>query len=250
MNPRVFFYSLTIIVKRDLVAHFSSLSNNFISFLYFITGVVFWAASLGRLVSLPGYFQFLIVGLMILGVYNTSFYYMNVVSREVRKGYLKYLLALPISRGGFTLGRVLTGALTGMTYVAGLFIFAALVMGLPTVTGALVIISAVAACSFCLSSLGIAIAMHFKQEMIDPVSDILGLSLIFTSTLFYPRELMPGPLKVISSANVLSAGANLMRAGFGLEQTSLQDAIVILGWSVIFGILSIRGYYKRLEELR
>jgi ABC-2 type transport system permease protein len=240
---------MLVIARRDFYAHFRSLSNNLFLFMYFITGAVFWAVSLGRLVAVPSYFQFLVVGLAVLGIYNTSFNYMNVVSTEVRRGYMKYLLALPVSRGGLTVGRVLAGASQGIVYVAILLAIAVTMIGVPTLIGALTILSTVVALSICLSSLGIAIATHFRPEMIDPMSDILGLALIFTSTLYYPQNLMPEPMRIITVGNVLSAGANLMRAGFGLQQVSLQDLGTLLVWTLVLGILSVQGYYRQLKEL-
>lgn len=249
MSRRLFTHSMLVIAKRDFYAHFRSPSTTLFLFIYFITGAAFWAVSLGRLVVVPSYFQFLIVGLTVLGIYNTSFNYMNVVSTEVRRGYTKYLLALPFDRGGLTVGRVLAGAAQGMAYVAILLAFAVAMMGLPSLLGTLIILGTIVALSICLSSLGLAIATHFRPEMIDPMSDIVGLALIFTSTLYYPPNLMPEPMRIISVGNVLSAGANLMRAGFGLQQVSLQDATTLLIWSLVFGVLSMQGYYRQLKEL-
>lgn len=249
MRGRQFVESMIVITRRDLVAHFGSLSNNVFLFIYFITGAVLWAVTLSRLVSLNNYFQFLLIGLMVLGIYNTSYNYMNIVSTEVRRGYMKYFLALPLSRGGFSFGRVAAGTLQGLVYVAILFIFSVLLMGLPPAQGILTIFVSVASIAFCLSSLGIAIATHFRPDMIDPVSDILGLSLIFTSTLYYPAGLMPDTMRIVSSVNVLSAGGNLMRAAVGVGEASLQDIIIMIVWDLIFGILSIRGYYRRMITL-
>ena len=130
MNLKPFFHSAEIIARRDVSAHFRDISENVLTFLYFATGVAFWAATLGRLAFVASYFQFLIVGLLVLGVYNTSFNYMNTVSTEVRRGYMKYLLSLPISRSGFSLGRIIAGSVEGIVYAAVLLAFAILVMGL------------------------------------------------------------------------------------------------------------------------
>src|SRR5438128_3176752 len=206
---------MSVIVKRDVLAHFRSVSNTFILFLYFVTGAVFWAASLGGLVTVRSYFTFLIVGLMVLGVYNTSYNYMNVVSTEMRRGYVKYLLALPLNRGGLTLGRVVAGALQGILYLMILLSVGVLLIGPPTLIGVLLDFAAIAALSFCLSSLGIAIAVSFKPEINEPMLDILGLLLIYSSTLYYPLTLMPEPLRTISQGNVLSSTPDIMSASFG-----------------------------------
>lgn len=81
------------------------------------------------------------------------------------------------------------------------------------------------------------------------MSDILGQALIFTSTLHYPQDLMPEPMRFITIGNFLCAGANLLRAGFGLQQISIQDLTMLPAWSLVFGSLSIRGYYRQLKEL-
>ena len=70
------------------------------------------------------------------------------------------------------------------------------------------------------------------------MSDILGQALIFTSTLHYPQDLMPEPMRFITIGNFLSAGANLLRAGFGLQQISIQDLTLLQRGVWFSGVLA------------
>ena len=189
------------------------------------------------------------MGLLILGVYNTSYNYMSIIGTEVRRGYVKYLLVLPVSRGGITVGRVLAGTIQGIVYVAILLGVTLVFLPWPSFAGFLMIFGTVACLSFCLSSLGIAIASYLRPALVDPVSDVLGLSLLFTSTIYYPPNIMPLQLKFLTAGNLLTAGADLVRAGFGLATISNSDVITLSLWTITFALLSIRGYYRQLEHL-
>jgi len=240
--------SAFVIAKRDVAMFAGNPANLVFLLLFFLTGALFWAPTLGHLVSLHGYFAFLIVGLLALGAYNTSFNYMGVISSEVRRGYMKYLLSLPISRIGFTIGRV-AGATEGVLYLEILFVFAIFIIGAPSLFGALTILAVAILLSISLSGLGITLATHLRSDLIDPASDILGLGLVFSSTLFYPQNIIPAPLNLLSEYNVLSAGADLLRSGFGLSSSTTQDYVVLLVWSLVFAVLSIHGYYRKLDTL-
>ena len=249
MTLEFFLKSLTLIAKRDIITWFRDVWVNVILLSYFATGVVLWAATLGQLVMVKNYFQFLVVGLMVLGIYNTSYHYSEVVAAETRTGYIKYLLTLPLSKGGLTLGRVVAGALMGFVYLMLLVLFVAFLVGFPDPLGFLTLLLAVLGMSFCLSSLGIALATYVRPSLKDPAGDLIGIALIFSSTLYYPERLMPAVLIAISRVNLLSAGVNLMRAGFGLGPVTAGDIVVLSLWCLIFGIASTRGYYRRLQEI-
>src|SRR5438034_10899715 len=110
---------------------------------------------------------------------------MNVVSTELRRGYMKYFLALPLSRGGLTIGRVLAGAAERIVYVAILFAFAVAMIGSPSLVGAVIIFATVIIISFCLSCPGLAIATDLTAAVIETMSDALAVVLIFFSPPYY-----------------------------------------------------------------
>ena len=245
----VFTRSLFVVFKRDIYAQYRNLTWMAILFLYFLTGILFTGSTLANLVSLKNYLSFVSVGLLVLGIYNTSYFYMNVIAREIRRGYIKYLLVLPLNRLGLALARLMTGALLGITFAAMLICFNLFFVGVPDLSGFALILGTIFAMALCLSGLGISIAIFLKPEVVDPVSDLIGIWSVFTSTLYYPEHLMPGPLRLVSMVNPFSATANLIRAGFKQYAFSWLDVGVLITFATFFTSLSIVGYYRRLKEL-
>lgn len=243
-----FVYSLCVIVKKDILTYYRGISWIIIITLYFLMGIFFTAASLGGLVDISRYFQFVAVGMIIIGLYNTSFTYMNVVSGETRRGYVKYLLSLPFNRAGLAIGRMLTGMLRGVTFSILMLIVTFSIIGFPSATGAVLMLASVFCVAFGFTGLGLSIAVYLKPTMVDPTSDIIGMWLLFTSTIYYPLDIMPLPLKVVSILNPLSAGSNLIRTGLGLTPLSLLDVLVLLFFTTIFVSLGVKGYHRKLEE--
>lgn len=248
MTKNLFLRSLLVILKRDLHEQYRNLTWMVMLFLYFLTGVFFTGATLTNLVSLKDYLSFISVGLLVLGIYNTSYFYMNVVSREIRRGYIKYLLVLPLNRLGLALARLITGATLGITFAAMLMCFNLFLAGVPDFSGFILILVAIAVMALFLSGLGISVAIFLKPEVVDPVSDLIGLGSVFFSTLYYPEYLMPEPIKLISMFNPFSASSNLIRAGFGQHVFSLLDIIVLATFATFFASLSVVGYHRKLEE--
>lgn len=72
--------------------------------------------------------------------------------------------------------------------------------------------------------------------------------LVFASTIYYPADIMPTPLKFASIFNPLSAGSNIIRAGLGLSTLSVTDVIVLFVFTVLLVSLGVKGYHRKLEE--
>lgn len=248
MKAGTFRHTLVVILKKDIITYYRGVSWILIIVAYFLTSVFFTAMALGGLVGIGRYFQFIVVGMIVIGLYNTSFVYASVVSGESRRGYVKYLLALPFNRAGLAVGRILAGMLRGVTFSIFMLTITFPMLGFPSVAGALLICAAIIAVAFSLTGLGIAIAVLIKPTLVEPVSDIVGVLLVFTSTIYYPADIMPAPLKFATALNPLSAGSNLIRAGVGLSSVSATDIISLLVFTILFALLSINGYYRTLEE--
>ena len=216
-------YSLTLMTCR--LAYFKEGEG---TFLYFLTGVLFTGSTLANLVSLKDYLSFISVGLLV-GIYNTSYFYMNVIAREIRRGYIKYLLVLPLNRLGLALARLITGATLGITFAAMLVCFILFLAGVPDSLGFILILAAIVLMALFLSGIGISIAIFLKPEVVDPISDLIGIWFMFTSTLYYPEHLMPQPVRLVSMVNPFSAASNIIRAGFGQQYVfSWLDIIVLI----------------------
>lgn len=248
MKAGSFQHTLLVILKKDIITYYRGVSWILIIATYFLTSVFFTAIALGGLVEIGRYFQFVAVGMIVIGLYNTSFIYMSVVSGEIRRGYVKYLLSLPFNRAGLAVGRMLAGMLRGVTFSIFMLIIIFPMLGFPSVLGALLISVTIFALAFGLTGLGLAITVFVKPALVDPVSDIVGMLLILTSTIYYPADIMPAPLTLATALNPLSGGSNLIRAGVGLSSVSATDIVTILVFTTLFVLLGIKGYYRKLEE--
>jgi len=248
MKTGSFLHTLRVILKKDIITYYRGVSWILIVALYFLTSVFFTATALGGLVEVAKYFQFVAVGMITIGLYNTSFLYMNVVSGETRRGYIKYLLALPFNRSGLAIGRMLAGMLRGVTFSIFMLVITFPMIGFPSMTGALLLTAAIFCVAFSFTGLGLAIAVYLKPTLVDPVSDIIGMYLVFASTIYYPADIMPAPLKLASTLNPLSAGSNIIRAGLGLSTLSVTDIIVLFASTVLLVSLGVKGYHRKLEE--
>jgi ABC-type polysaccharide/polyol phosphate export permease len=210
---------------------------------------MFWAITLGRLVILPNYFEFLLAGLLVMGVYNTSVNYADVIYAELRRGQMKYLLSLPVDRKGFALGRVVAGTVQGIVYSLVLLTLVSIFIRPSKLTGWFFVLGAIGLLSFAMSSLEIAIATNVRSDRFESTIDIVGLCLLYPSTVFYPESVMPLPLRFLSSFNAYSSAANLIRAGLGISSPCWGDFGVLLVWDTLCAILSAVGLYRRFNEL-
>jgi ABC-type polysaccharide/polyol phosphate export permease len=233
-------------MKRDIRQQYKNLAWLAVLLLFFLSGVLFVGPALANLLSIGNYLSFVSIGILVLGIYNTSYFYMNVISGEIRRGYTKYLLVLPLSRAGLALARLATGALMGVTFASILIVFVVFIAGLPSYLGFLLVSFAIVLVALFLAGLGVSIAIFFKPEIADPISDIIGLLFTFTSTLYYPESLMPTPVRLISMVNPFSAGCNIIRAGLGQQIFHWSDALVLIICAALFSSLSIIGYYRKL----
>jgi len=196
-----------IIVKRDITAHYRGLSWIFMLFLTFLTWIFFTTTTLANLMKIGNYFQYLVAGIIVLGIYNGSYNYMNVVVGERRRGYTKYLLSLPINRMGLALGRVCAGMLQGVTFSFFSLVITFLLVGLPSVGGLGVMIATIMCVSFGWAGLGISIAIYLRSGLIDAASDGIGLWLMFCSSVFIPLYIAPDAFRPIVVFNPMSAAA-------------------------------------------
>ncbi len=244
-----FINCIWMIVKRDISAYYRGIVWIFMVFLYFLTWVFFTATTLGNLVTVRNYFQFLIAGMIVIGIYNSSFTFMTVISGEKRRGYIKYLLSLPINRVGLSVGRLLTGMLQGVTFSFFMLVITFLLLGFPGIIVFIALTATIFCLAFGLSGLGIAAAVFLKPELADPASDVLGLWLVFTSTIFYPDNIIPQMLRPVSMINPLSAASNLLRVGLGLRAFSWLDVTVLVVFTSFFAMLSIVAYRHKIETL-
>ncbi len=169
--------------------------------------LVIFGMSLGKRISIVpefSYAQFVIPGLILMGVINNSF--ANVSSSLFMSRYLGNivdLLVTPITAlqfiAAYTLAAMFRGLLVGgVIFLVSTFFAALPWVHLPEAIGVLVL------GSFLFSQLGILAAIFSKDfDTLSMYTNFLILPLIYLGGLFYPIRLLPSPWREISHLNPL-----------------------------------------------
>jgi len=190
------------------------------------------------------YIQFLVPGIVAMGILFLSFFFGIELIWDRQFGFLKETLVAPVSRTAILVGRTLGGATVGT--VQGILIFLiALAVGyrppsLLLIPLALVFMFLIA---FVFTILGTAIASLMNDMQAFPViTNFLIMPLFFLSGALFPLDGLPTSIRLVSYADPLSYGVDGLRAalvgtthfGIGL------DLLVLCGTTVLF--LAIGSY--------
>jgi ABC-2 type transport system permease protein len=195
-----------------------------------------FGATLGqRLSVLPGfsYAQFVIPGLILMGVINNSF--ANCSSSLFMSRYLGGivdLLVTPVSPPQFimayTLAAMLRGSLVGMVT----WLISTLFTGLPWVSPPLAILMALLA-SFLFAQFGLIAAIFAKNfDTLSMFTNFLILPLIYLGGVFYPISILPSPWKSLSHLNPLF----YLIDGFRHAILGVGDTSVLTAFGVSAGL--------------
>jgi len=215
---------------------------------------VFGATLGGRISVLPGfsYAQFVIPGLILMGVINNSF--ANCSSSLFMYRYLGGivdLLVAPITPPQFilayTLAGMLRGLLVGLVVLGISFFFA----GMPWVHPLAAVLMAVLA-SFLFAQFGLIAAIYSRNfDALSMYSNFIILPLIYLGGVFYPISILPQPWEGLSRLNPLFYLIDGFRhALLGVGDTSFVTAFgisggIALGLFLWAAVLLGRGYRIR-----
>jgi len=210
---------------------------------------------------LASYFRFFSPGITITALFAAAFMIGREVNWEVRRDYASYLLSLPIKRWELAFGRVLSGGLRGMVYMAPLLLTTFAFLGSPTIFQLFIILSALFLIAIGTSSLSISIAASITSfEKFVTARGVVYYLLFFCSTVFYPINLMeqlkeqgvlPPFMVDLARNNPLSCGADLIRS-FLLNSPEFTPYLIInlLAYAFIFVVLGALTYVKMLQRTR
>lgn len=149
--------------------------------------------------------------------------------QERESGFLRTLLVAPISRGSIVLGK-LAARLLGSILLAGVLVAILSLftpVGLAHPGAALLAICAITA-SFL--ALGIALASSLRNlESFRLWAALVTVPLYFLSGIFYPVSTLPAPMQILSWANPLTYGVDLLRYGLlGVNELPLALCVPLL----------------------
>lgn len=166
-----------------------------------------FGATLGeRLSVLEGfsYAQFVIPGLIIMGVINNSF--ANTSSSLFMSRYLGGiidLLVTPVSPPQFILAYTLAAMIRGLLVGTAVWLISTLFASLPWVSPLFAIVMAMIA-SFLFAQFGLIAAIYAHNfDTLSMFSNFVILPLIYLGGVFYPVSILPAPWQALSYFNPL-----------------------------------------------
>ncbi len=196
------------------------------------------ATDLPRFPEVDSFLAFLLPAAVMQGVIFGSFNAGSEIATDISEGFFERLVASPVSRLSILFGRMGGAALLGgvqvVWFLAVLLPFGATMAG--GVPALLVYVVAGMLMAWAIG--GFAIALGLRTGSAEAVQGAFPLMfiLLFTSSAFFPRELMTGFYQDIAGLNPVSwlveALRDLSTVGFGFA-----DAAVALGVPV--GILAV-----------
>lgn len=210
-----------------------------------------FGGALGSLKVIPtgnlSYQSFLTPGVLAQSMLFVSIFYGIGIIWERDLGLLQKLLALPLPRFVYVLGKSLAASFRSISQVIVVLILAAAVH-IPLRWGFLSLLGVLCTIvmgSILFSSLSMTMASLLKtRERFMGFGQLFTMPLFFASNALYPIEIMPSWLKVLAHFNPLTYVVNLMRAFLiSGDFTSCLSDFGILAFSMLLLVgLATRMY--------
>jgi ABC-2 type transport system permease protein len=215
--------------------------------------LIFFSFGFGGL-AIPGappgvnYVQFLIPGIIGMGLLFSSTFAGLSVLLDRQFGFLKEIMVAPVGRVSIILGRT-AGAITTGLIQAFLILAISLAFQLKIASGLDILIAA--AFMVLTATAFIGVGLIFASKMKDPqgfnlIVNFLIFPLFFLSGALFPLQNLPGPVQAISYADPLTYGVDGMRGALiGVSFLPLWiDFLVLLGVSAVMIFLGAYFFEK------
>ena len=213
-------------------------------------------ASFQRTTNLPGFpevdsfLDFLLAATIVQGVVFGAISGGQALADDIEGGFFDRLAAAPVPGAVILVGRLagsaLVGAVQALAFTAILVAFGAgIAGGLPSLA-ALVVVSAVLAVAIG----GFACTIALRTGSNEAVQAFFPLFFVglFTSSAFFPRDLMSGWFKAVAGANPLSWMIEDIRhltiTGFAAGKAG-QAMLIVLGMSALSIAVAVRALRRR-----
>ncbi|MEM3726733.1 MAG: ABC transporter permease [Candidatus Bathyarchaeia archaeon] len=209
--------------------------------------------------QIQSYFNFFAPGLAVTGLFASAFMIGREINMERRNEVHYYMLSLPITRFELAFGRVLSGGLRGMMYMAPLLLTCFIFIGFPSLVQLLVILVVLFALALGISGLSVAIAVSTSSlEKFITARGLVYYTLFFCSSVFYPLSLIqqlgidgkfPAVLVTFAEVNPLSSASDMIRSfRLGSPPFSFNMIINVLVFSLVFMLCAVFAYIKLMER--
>jgi ABC-2 type transport system permease protein len=213
----------------------------------------------GRAVDLPqfppvnGFLDFQLAGAMLQSTMLAGVSAAIALALDIQIGFVDRLVAAPIARWSFVLGRLIATGVLGL--IAGLwFLTVGLVFGAQIVAGvpgALVVLMLVGLNAIAWGTIGAAIALNTGSPSVAQGVFPIVFVILFLSSAFFPENLLLEPARTIAEWNPMSLIADGIRDPI-ISELSLGPVLEGLGGiaivATIGSLLSARGLNKKLRS--
>lgn len=197
-------------------------------------------------ISERGYLHYLFPGLlgssvMLAGLYGMGY----AMARYRQNSFLKKLATTPLTRGTFVVAQLMGRAALVIVQVASLLIGGVVAFALPASAGAMLSASAVAVVGlFVFCGLGFALACAIRSDaVLSDVISALVLPITLFSGMFFPIDVLPGPLfalcRWLPSTLMIDATRATLLYGAGLSAVAAPLSLLLL-WGGFAFALSLR----------
>lgn len=199
------------------------------------------------------YMQFIFPGIIGMTVLFSSIFSSISIIWDKEFGFMKEMLAAPVSRFSIVVGKALSG--TAVSSIQALIIallFPILGLSLGPVQVLLVLCVSILL-SFCLSSLGILIASFYESfESFSVIMNFIVMPMFFLSGAMYPVRMLPRVLGMLTRINPLTYGIDALKhmifPGSALSPHDFPlalDIAVIAAASLIFVMIAGNVFERR-----
>lgn len=250
------FNAIYVVVARELIKFvrergrlISTLARPLI-WLFLVGGGMSRVVSTG--VGVP-YMQFIFPGIIGMTILFSSIFSSISVIWDKEFGFMKEMLAAPVSRFSIVVGKACSGTAVS-TIQALLIVLLFPVLGLRLGPVQIVLVLCVSMLlAFCLSSLGILIASFYESfESFSVIMNFIVMPMFFLSGAMYPVQSLPRVLGVLTKINPFTYGIDALKhmvlppAALTAHDFSLGlDIAVITAASIVFVITAGNVFERR-----
>lgn len=199
------------------------------------------------------YMQFIFPGIIGMTILFSSIFSSISIIWDKEFGFMKEMLAAPVSRFSIVIGKALSGTMVS-TFQALIIVLLFPVIGLKLGINQILLILCISAMlSFCLASLGILIATFYENlESFSVIMNFIIMPMFFLSGAMYPVKLLPNILSLFTKINPLTYGIDALKYMVFPEKKllthdfplSLDIAVIIIS-SVIFVSIAAMVFERR-----
>jgi ABC-2 type transport system permease protein len=205
-----------------------------------------------RVQGYSSYLSFFLPAVLVLGVLGPALTSGTATVIDLHTGALDGFLRTPVRRSSVLAGKLAADA-TRMLVTCAVLVVAAVPVGARLAGPVAVMGAMVLTCGFGMGLAGLSnlLALRTRSaEATNALSNLAALPLMFVSTAYMPRAMLPRWLQLASSANpltyVIDGTRRLMTAGpaIAADQVAIAAGVV-----VVLGVLTLAGSARAFQRV-